>query len=347
MNIYYPKDHYNKNYRSHVFPLLKPFLKNEGFTNEERVQLYGISDEDIGIVSQIKDADVVVLPMSWNYYTLTKTIAKAKSLIEEASQCGKTVWCILSGDLGVDVPKLENCMFFRPSGARSKLTVYHRGLPVFINDPLRTNFNSDTVFEREFDSLPTVGFCGLADSSKTNAAIGIAKIAVRNLCYYLKLSSSTPEALISAPYFRYNCLNEIKLSTKIKDNFIIRTKYRAGATTKLMRKESTRDFYNNIVESDYILCVRGAGNFSVRLYETLAMGRIPVFVNTDCLLPLDNRIDWRKHTVWVEQNELHLLEEKILEFHNKLNKATLNELFVNNRKLWLTSLTLKGFFNHI
>ena len=35
------------------------------------------------------------------------------------------------------------------------------------------------------------------------------------------------------------------------------------------RNESTLEYYNNIRESDYVLCLRGGGNYSRRLYETL------------------------------------------------------------------------------
>lgn len=35
----------------------------------------------------------------------------------------------------------------------------------------------------------------------------------------------------------------------------------------------------------FCLCQRGVGNFSDRLYEALMMGRIPIIVNTDCVIP--------------------------------------------------------------
>ena len=109
-------------------------------------------------------------------------------------------------------------------------------------------------------------------------------------------------------------------------------------------RESTIEFYQNIVDSDYVVCVRGAGNFSVRFYETLAMGRIPVFVNTDCLLPLSDKINWKKHVVWVEEKEIPIINKKIVDFHNSLSIKDFKELQLANRTLWLESLTLGGFF---
>ena len=93
-----------------------------------------------------------------------------------------------------------------------------------------------------------------------------------------------------------------------------------------------------------MVCVRGAGNFSVRLYETLAMGRIPVFVNTDCIIPLENAIDWKAHVVWVEMDEIDKIIDKVLSFHGQLNKDSFIALSQANRRLWEERLRVSGFF---
>ena len=69
-------------------------------------------------------------------------------------------------------------------------------------------------------------------------------------------------------------------------NYILRSKYRAGVSREKDPFHPSRlEFVNNILGSDYTVCMRGGGNFSVRFYETLSLGRIPVFIDTDCLLP--------------------------------------------------------------
>ena len=52
MNIFYPKNHYNKKFRGHVFPLLKPFFKNAYYRNlvNDRV-----SEGATGINNNIND----------------------------------------------------------------------------------------------------------------------------------------------------------------------------------------------------------------------------------------------------------------------------------------------------
>ncbi|MCB0202098.1 MAG: exostosin family protein, partial [Anaerolineae bacterium] len=94
----------------------------------------------------------------------------------------------------------------------------------------------------------------------------------------------------------------------------------------------------------YTLVVRGAGNFSYRLYEVLCCGRIPVFVNTDCVLPYDDVIDWSRHCVWVESHELKRMSETILEFHDSISPADFEDLQRENRRLYEEWLSPTAFF---
>ena len=100
-----------------------------------------------------------------------------------------------------------------------------------------------------------------------------------------------------------------------------------------------------MLESDYALCVRGNGNFSYRLYETLCMGRIPVFVDTDCVLPLDFDIAWREHCVWVDETEIDRIGDRILEFHDSVDEGEFEERQRACRDLWETHISPQGFFS--
>ena len=129
--------------------------------------------------------------------------------------------------------------------------------------------------------------------------------------------------------------------------FIFRKHYRGGALTEAQRNQTTLEYYDNLLQSDYVLCVRGAGNFSVRFYETLMMGKIPIFVNTDCLLPLADEIDWKKHVVWVEWDERHLIASKVLDFHQNISPEAFVELQLQNRKLWKEQLTVGHYLQKL
>jgi hypothetical protein len=64
------------------------------------------------------------------------------------------------------------------------------------------------------------------------------------------------------------------------------------------------------------------------------------------MLPLANEIDWKKHVVWVDAKEQHLVAEKIRDFHSALTADTFLALQQNNRLLWESHLTLGGFFKY-
>ncbi|WP_179338034.1 exostosin domain-containing protein [Winogradskyella ludwigii] len=344
MIIYYPFNHYNPSYRSELFPLLKAFIKGDRFTDEERKTLYGVSDVDYLITDLMSNADIVILPMSWYYYTKTDQLDLANKVIIEAGKQGKIVWSINTGDFGVKTPFFNNLIVFRQGGYVSNYQKGHCGYPPFVDDYLMKNNLNTNYLNMTYGSKPVVGFCGQANSSVLNTVEEILKQYLRNLRTKIGFSYFEKQKVLSTSYLRASLLNKLENNKLIDCNFIKRKAYRAGLKKGESRTKTTNTFYKNMLESQYVLCVRGAGNFSVRFYETLMMGRIPIYVDTDGYLPLEKKIDWKKHVVWVDYNDRHRIDEILLEFHQNLNEEDLMLLFKKNRKIWKEKLTLSGFF---
>lgn len=344
MKLYYPKDHYNGNYRGQVFPLLKPFIKSVEFTDVQRIQEYGVSERDYIIVESIKIADVVVLPMSWYYYFKTQKQDLAYALIDEAHQKGKQVWSINSGDMGVKLPQFENLIVFRQGGYVSNQQLGHKGFPCIVNDYITNHQLEDEFLSCSYTIKPIIGFCGQTNPSKFNALKEMTKQTVRNVQSKLGLRRTELQKIIPTSYLRASLLASLESHKAVDDRFIKRQKYRAGVTKNKKTHSTTKEFYRNIIESQYVLCARGAGNFSVRFYETLMMGRIPLYVHTDGFLPLSDVIDWRNHVVWVDYKDRHNISQILLDFHKQLDEPSLGALLKKNRKLWEDKLTLSGFF---
>ena len=126
-----------------------------------------------------------------------------------------------------------------------------------------------------------------------------------------------------------------------------------GRVFRIKKSESdtTIEFYQNIFNNLYTFCLRGTGNFSARFFETLAMGRIPVLVDTDCRLPFHNEIEWKQHCIMIPEKEVNKLGEKIFNFHNDHSEKELNDIQVNNRMIWETYLMKESYFinlaNHL
>ncbi|MEO2059117.1 MAG: exostosin family protein [Mesonia sp.] len=345
MKLFYPQEHYNSTYRGLLFPLLKAFIKNKAFTDAQRLELYGVSEKDYDFVDQLTDADVVILPMAWNYYVATNQLDSAHVLIKAAAREQKIVWSWNAGDFGVKIPSYDHVKVFRMGGYVSRDQQGHEGMPVFISDRLSA-YQLPDHFELDYTKKPIVGFCGQANASVFNAFLEQLKIIIKNLRSNVWLSAQEPQAVLSSTRLRAQLLAKLAASNLITDRFILRQQYRAGVKTKAEKQQTTDEFYQNIAQSAYVLCVRGAGNFSVRFYETLMMGRIPVYVHTDGFLPLSNQIDWRKHVVWVDEQDLHRLDEIVYTFHQRLDADRFKALLVSNRMLWHDLLTL-DFFKHI
>ena len=106
-----------------------------------------------------------------------------------------------------------------------------------------------------------------------------------------------------------------------------------------------RDYLQNALDSDYLLVCRGSGNCFTRLYEAMCLGRIPVFIDTDCVLPWEDQIDWRASCVFLVESELPQIGAKLRSFHDSVSAEDFQAMQVRNRELWLKYLSPRGFFS--
>ena len=91
-------------------------------------------------------------------------------------------------------------------------------------------------------------------------------------------------------------ISQLKQNININTSFNIRNNFWGGS---IHNQQIRGEYIDNINECDLVLCCRGAGNFSYRLYEAMSLGRIPIIVNTDIVLPCDDIIDWSSISIWV------------------------------------------------
>ncbi len=327
-----------------LFILVRPFKGQQGWCNrEEQFKKWGLLNAGIQYTDSPALATVLLLPYSINTYCATNNVSRLQEYDTLCQQHGMKGYGYISGDWGLKFPEFKNLIYFRMGGFRSQLSQSNQGFPVSLSDQLVRIFGTTQPSVREKQSKPIIGFCGHASRS-------IIKWAKENL-KVLKVNASRAfhnpfrkdwESLFPSAWHRSRLLKRLDQSAKVTTNFICREHYRAGATTGKLREETTLEYYNNIQQSDYVLCLRGGGNFSVRLYETLMMGRIPVFINTDCLLPFEDTIPWKEHVVWVEWKDRNKIDTLISTYHQRLSADQFRDLQLKNRELWLNTLSIKG-----
>ena len=332
---------YKSEFRTLLVDLLKPIIP------EIDLGKYQLTSPPVEIIPNHDESDCFLLPFNWNYYIKTKTVSVARKLIEQARDANKQILIWVIGDYYYSLPQFDNVIGFYTSQYQSMQNVRTISLPVIIRDPL-SFLELDAINLREFNKIPSVGFCGQVDSNLIISLIKMAKLVWQNMRYSLNLSQFYSGPFIPPTYLRKKILNILNRSGDLHTDFFRRSRYQGGESKnmdsfQILRKE----FYENIKNTDYTLCIRGTGNFSARFYETLALGRIPVFINTDCILPFNDIIDWKKHLIWIDEHEISNVTKIIIDFHNNLTQDSFKAIQMSNRKLWEEYFTFPGFTHQL
>lgn len=145
-------------------------------------------------------------------------------------------------------------------------------------------------------------------------------------------------------YHRKNALDIIDNNKNINTDFIIRKSFWAK---EIDEKIAITEFNNNIKNNLFGFTSRGAGNFSYRFYQILSMGRIPVLLNTDSVLPFYDKINYQKHSVIIDIDNINNISDYIINFYNNKTKEELYQLQIDNRELYVKYLSPNGFLNNI
>ncbi len=308
---------------------------------------WSISETQVAWTTDLKEASIMLLPYTVNDYVNFKKLDQLVKYNQWCRDHGIVGYAGIVGDLGVRFPEFDRLVYFRMGGFRSQLSNRNIAMPFALSDQLPV-FAPKGLPVRDLSSKPVVGFCGHATTGPLRFMQESAKFLWENARRCLSNPFRADwEPVFPSAFHRARLLGWLQQAPGLSTNFILRERYRAGASSPEALEATTREYYQNMLDSDYVLCLRGGGNFSVRLFETLMMGRIPVFVNTDCLLPFSDWLDWRQHVVWVEWHERRQLAEKIRAFHDALSGQQFADLQLRNREFWMQKMGMRGMFDYL
>ena len=117
-----------------------------------------------------------------------------------------------------------------------------------------------------------------------------------------------------------------------------------GGSTSRRCGECAANTFANMVKSDYILCGRGAGNFSYRLYETLCCGRIRSSWTRTACFPTTLWPHGASTASGSTRARLQSIGDKVVEFHEGLDEGEFEELQRACRRFWEEYIAPEGFF---
>jgi hypothetical protein len=339
--IYFPPHLLFDSHRNSLFELLKSKFRLSETKKPVDVAIQNI----LQWVETPEEALFWVLPHDWSvYYSNPLWMSQALDFCSAAEKTGKTVMSFSGGDQGITVPVSNNCLVYRQSGYRSNRRSNERTAPFFLSDPIEFFIpeSEKDVLQRPLGEKPIVGFCGMAPHGLVTEIKERLQVFVKNAKTIIGKSPFDQQEILSSSNLRYQTLQTFADSADFTTNYLIRQKYRGGEQSPENRKKTTDEYYANQVQSDLIICVRGVGNFSLRFFETLAMGRIPIFIDTDSPLP-EIEGDWNDFIIWVDRNEVHQAPEIARAW---LQNKNIQVQFQKNRALWLREFRLDNFWRH-
>jgi hypothetical protein len=196
-----------------------------------------------------------------------------------------------------------------------------------------------------------VGFCGQATAPLSGRLRLLAHKLRDRARHAAGRTDRIPAPLASHLRLRQRVLGLLEADARIDTDFVVRARYRDGVESLEDRVDRTQassaEFFDNLRRTQYALCVRGGGNFSKRLYEALCVGRIPVIVDTDQLLPWAGVVPWDELAVVVPVGELDRLADRVVAHHAALDDDGFIAAQLACRRLWLDRLSVPGYFREL
>lgn len=332
IKIYTEQSYLSKENKGKYFPLFDDLVDNSSS------KLHN----NYCFVNLVEECDILILPLFIDYLLGNNGKELINSLKKMAVTNKKPLWVFASGDFGLTV-KEDYIYVFKMADFESKRGKKTIIMPAFIEDPYKSIYNSEMVCLKK-STIPVVGYVGHAKGGLTKYVKFFINVILYNYKVFVKKTHSDYFKPYSSSHKRLNYLKILLKVKGIKTNFIFRDKYRAGSKSKDDRTTTTLEFFDNIKASHYTFCMRGFGNFSVRLYETLAMGRIPLQVDTDCSLPLSEFLNWEEHCLIVKENEINNLGSRLIEHNKNIENSDFIVFQKRNRAFWENYLTRENFF---
>ena len=281
-----------------------------------------------------------MLPFPWEDATGDERLRRAaEAFCARAAALDRSVFVFYHDDPAVRLP-IPNAVLFAHALHASKRAADEIALPGWIPWP------PHRVHVRPYPDRPVVGFAGKAWPYGFDHGTAAATLSARMrfLVGGLLVRSGINDRL-RAPvsfYHRATAVRRLADDPRIETHFVLRDA-RPAADPEAYRRE----YFDSIEQTDYTLAVRGMGNFSYRLYEALSYGRIPVFVDTDCVLPLASEIDWRSLCVWIEGRRVRTIADQLLAAHLAMTPEAFEEKQRRCQEVWMTKLTEPGFFSRL
>jgi hypothetical protein len=304
---------------------------------------------------RLGEADFILFPFAWDSAVAEQLAEENRQvdLLSREADCPVICHGFTNDVLDPESVRLPfaNGVYLSATLVRSRRPVHSFGFSYFIPDCREKHAAGPLVIPKP--EKPSVGFCGVA--APYGASPGKTRLFD---CLRLGLTCATapgidPEWITrrlgtnTKHAYRARLIHQFRKRPEIDCDFILRSV--GGLVDNSYTNKADGDtyntgFYQNLEQNLYTICCRGTENYSVRFYETLCMGRIPVVVDTDLVLPFDDTLDYSQHCVWISKRDIARAADILLQFHHGHSENELAALQRANRTLWETCLSHKTYY---
>ena len=129
--------------------------------------------------------------------------------------------------------------------------------------------------------------------------------------YITSINNKIRHELKSDPRFLYSFMGFPNSEVRRKLLKRLHPDGKVMATVNFYEEKDLEDqklaYAETLVDSKYVLCPKGAGTSSFRIFEVMEAGRVPVIISDDWVPP--KGVDWEKFAVFVKEKEIGCIAE--------------------------------------
>jgi|GEM_PF-3491211 len=130
----------------------------------------------------------------------------------------------------------------------------------------------------------------------------------------------------------FNNVDTLKFYTNTVDTF------HENLSSQEEKDQRKRLFFDTIHKSLTVCCPKGNGVQSKRFFEVLSMGRIPILISDDILLPLEEKIEYSKAILRISEESISQIENFLAPFFIANKSQDIIERFQYARFIWIEYL---------
>lgn len=301
-------------------------------------------------VDSIQDCQVAIHPI--RVFT-PETLAFDSSVfdsVKEAKKYGKplVIDATSDSDTFLDIPTAN---ILRCGLYKSLQKPFETECPFWSNYRTYEGLNCLTILPK--GKKPIVGFCGttsstgkLATITKFSSPTAITKWVLSQGSIAQKTDRRIVEGM--SLQVRAMALRLLAANKGIDSHFDVTDDHTTYYAEDIANKVFLEDlFIKNTRKCDYVLCIRGSGNYSGRFYMALSAGRIPVVVDTDIVIPFESELN----IVKIPTNSIESIGDFILEHFNNTTDQEFQEMKLKNQDAYNRFLApekfLTSFLNEV